>query len=133
MKKQILLIGLVIAGALGIIAYSQYNKKVESVEKMEIEVEITAEDLLNNYDENEANSNTMYLDKVILVTGKVADVKIDENKKSIFLETGNDLSNIICQLEDSTQDLPSIGETVKIKGICTGFLMDVVIVRAIIQ
>lgn len=132
MKKWILLAGILIVGIAAFIAFSQFNLKVESVEKMRVQVEISAKELLGNYEEDELRSNENYLDKVILVEGEVVDVEISETKKSVFLETGNDLSRIICQLDDSVEEVPSIGEIVKIKGICSGYLMDVVIIRAVV-
>ena len=49
---------------------------------------------------------------------------------SIYLDTSNDLSNIIFQLEKLDTSIEE-GQEVTLKGICTGYLMDVVLVRSV--
>jgi hypothetical protein len=133
MKSKILLVVSLALGVIAIVAYSQFNRKVQGVEKQKVDVEISASELLLSFEENETAANERFLDKVILVEGEIINIERENEKNTVFLESGNDLSRIICQLDESVTEMPNVGEKVKVKGICTGYLMDVVIVRAIFQ
>lgn len=131
MVRKIIYIGLVLLIAGGAIGVYLFNKPVQQMDRMKTDVEIASSELLELFEENEENANTLYLDKIIEVTGEVA--KVDSgDKMTIYLDAGNPLSQVICQLEDGVTELPEIGDKVTVKGICTGYLMDVVLVRAII-
>ena len=96
---------------------------------MNTDYKLTSEDLLESFEEDENVANEKYLDKVIEVTGVVSKAEKNTGTTSIYLATLNDLSNVIFQLE---KDDPSIeaGHQVTMKGICTGYLLDVVLVRS---
>ena len=69
------------------------------------------------------------------VSGTVKDVsKNEEGIVSVTLDAGQDMFGVICQLDQLTkharEDFP-IGEKVNFKGVCTGMLMDVVLVRCV--
>ena len=131
MKKFIIPL-IIVIGAGGLIGYNMYNKEHEKTASLKANVEITATDLVSNYENDETLANSQYLDKVIAVTGTVMKIDKTDESTSIILDGGNELSTIICQLEDPDAKLPKEGQEVTIKGLCTGFLMDVVLVRAVI-
>ena len=130
MKKffvPVLLLVLVGAG----LAYYMYNKPVESLDKKKADVEISAEQLLADYEANEQAANEKYLGKVVAVTGKVVEVTTEEGKSKIHLETSNPISVVITELEEgnNTEGLQA-GDQAKVKGMCSGYLSDVVLVRS---
>lgn len=111
------------------LAYYALTKSPAKIDSMTTDFQLTAETLLSSFEENETIANELYLDKVIEVTGKVAKTVTENDKTTIYLDTGNDLSQIICQLEGKDSSIDE-GDQVTMKGICTGYLMDVVLVRA---
>jgi hypothetical protein len=103
---------------------------VSSIANLNPDFSLNADELLDSYASDEVTANQKYLDKVIIVSGRVQ--KIEENK-TIFLETSNPLSSIICELEEASPEINiTPGDAISIKGICTGYLMDVVLNRAIL-
>lgn len=129
MKKILaILFCLGLVGAL--IGLYMFNKPLESVSSMKTNYSINASDLLVAFEENETTANTKYLDKVLEVKGIVDKMESTEEKTTIYLDAGNPLSSIIFQLEKSDSELKK-GEEVTLKGICTGYLMDVVLVRGV--
>ena len=70
MKKWALIVLLVISIG-GYIGYKMYNKPFDVMKDMKEDFSMTAEDLYNQFDANEEEANKKYLNKIILVSGKV--------------------------------------------------------------
>jgi hypothetical protein len=95
-------------------------------------IAVAAKDIVKAYQTSEANANTKYLNKTISVSGEVSDVKNDQDKNlTVTLKSEDPMSNVFCTLK-SPSEKPTVGSTITIKGICTGFLSDVVVNEAII-
>ncbi|HMS98614.1 MAG TPA: hypothetical protein PKA12_07695 [Saprospiraceae bacterium] len=133
MRKYIwyILIAVLAGGAYG---YYQYNRPVASLDSANADVMLDAPSLLKAFETNETEANTKYLDKVIEVSGQISRIEEDQEKKSIYLNTGNEMSAVICEMElgTPTEGLAE-GSKVVIKGKCTGYLMDVVLVQSVIK
>jgi hypothetical protein len=130
MKKKYLLYATLILLICGFYyGYQMYNKPLQSIENKNADVALTAVDLLKDFNNNEHEANTKYLDKIIAVSGKVTQIQ----NNNIYLSTDNEMSNIICEMEDVT-NLSAISkdEMIVVKGVCTGYLMDVILVRCTI-
>ncbi len=129
MKKLLIILFLfIVSGA--IVGIYLFNKPVESIERMQSDYTINASELLVEFEDDESKANSKYLDKVIEVNGKVDKVENNEDKTTIYLNAGNPMSNIIFQLETPSSAIQT-GEVLTFKGICTGYLMDVVLVRGV--
>jgi len=123
----LLLLGMVAAG----IGYYIINKPVASLENKKPDVEVTATKLITDYETDEKVADQNYLGKIVEVSGKVAEISVEEGKTKIQLETENPISMIICELEEGNEaGSVKVGDEVKIKGMCTGYLSDVIIVQA---
>ncbi len=132
MKK--IIIPLIILGLIaGGIGFYMYNKPVASLEKKKADVTITAEQLLADYEENEQTANDKYLGKVVEVSGKVAQVTTDNGKDKVLFETSNPISMVIAELDEGNSATGlQVGEQAKVKGMCSGYLSDVILVRSTI-
>ena len=129
MKK--VLITLILFGFIGAAGgIYLFNKPLESIESMKSIYTIKASELLAAFEEDESIANSKFLDKVIEVEGKVEKVENTEGKTTIYLNADNPMSSIIFQLEKSSSKIKP-GEIATFKGICTGSLMDVVMVRGV--
>jgi len=130
MKKILIL--LVVLAAIGVgVGYYMYNKPVESLERKKADVITTADQLVMDYESNEGTANEKYLGKVVEVSGKVAEITNEEGKQKVILGTSNPISNVICELE--SKKAPGnlkAGESVKVKGMCSGYLSDVILVQS---
>ena len=129
MKKILIGIGLLVVVISGV-AYFMYNKphRDPAIEKS---IKISSTDLFKRFEENEAEANKLYLDKVLEVTGKITEVTSNQNVMSVVaLETENMMFGVRCTME-KTDSETEVGETITIKGICTGYLSDVIITNAI--
>ena len=134
--KKLIGIGLLLA-LLGVgVGYFMYNKPHQNMEKAEADMTLEATTLFSAFESNEAEANEKYLDKIIKISGTVKEVNTDEEGNiSLTLESGNELFGVICQMDNLTKQEKTdfkIGEPVTLKGICTGMLMDVVLVRCVV-
>lgn len=105
------------------------------MESATADLQASASALLTAFEMDEASANTQYLDKVVQVSGVVrSSSRDDAGNVSVVLQTDNEMSGIICQLDELTEHARTDfkpGEQVVFKGKCTGFLMDVVLVRCV--
>jgi len=126
--RKIILIIIILVSAAVVVGVTLYHKPHRSVAQEEA-IAVTAAQLFREFETNEEASNKKYLDQVIEVTGTVSGITINqEGYQVILLQTDNPLFGIQCTLLDQTEIRKD--ETVTLKGICTGYLSDVVLTSA---
>jgi hypothetical protein len=137
MNKKNLFIGLTVVGLIGAaMGYSLWNKPQKNMVSAKSEISIDAQTILTAFETAENEANTKYLDKVIAVKGKVKEVKTEGGKTCIALETDSPMSGVLCNLDPLSQHAKTtfaVGEEVVFKGVCTGFLSDVVLERCVVE
>lgn len=135
-RKIFLLIGAVLVLFFaGYWIYSEFNRTVDEMAKEKTDISIEASKLLAKYEQNEEEANASFLDKIIEVTGEIDKIEDSNGQKNIYLSTGSPLSSIICEMENTETSISALkqGDRVTVKGNCTGYLMDVVLVRCILK
>ena len=130
--RRIIIAGLVLAVIGAGIGYYMYNKPADKMASMTIHETTSAAQLFQSYESDEAAANQKYLDKVVAVKGEVVKTMTEGGQTTVFLDTGDLLATIMCQMETADAASPKKGSTITIKGLCTGYLTDVVLVRSII-
>jgi hypothetical protein len=95
-----------------------------------------AANFFSTYEANEKQSDSLYIDRIIQVRGPVAEIQQEEELKyTIILRDEMAFTGVNCSMDeefsDEIADL-SIGDTVIIKGVCAGMLMDVILTRCVI-
>ena len=131
MKKKIIILILVVFVSGVSYAYYLFNKKHESVSEVKPAFSMDAHMLVSEFDSNEKTANSKYLGKVIEVQGVVAEKMKDQKGNYNVTLQGPDISGIGCEFELAAQNYVmqiKEGQKVTIKGVCTGVLMDVVMV-----
>lgn len=104
-----------------------WNKPQQNI-KQASAISINATDLFNAYSLNEVEANKTYIDKVVAVTGEVSNVgKNSEGKTVVLLKSDDLMFGVNCTLEEAAP--VKNGETITLKGLCTGYLTDVVLIR----
>lgn len=106
-----------------------YNLKPQDLQKVKPHFVITATDLQKAFEENEKASSEKYIDKIIEVSGEITSVKPGEkNTLNISLKTGSDFSAVICTLPTvSDTTFFKTGNQITLRGVCSGFLLDVLL------
>ena len=128
--KKIITALIILALAAGSYGWYQYQKAPPDIRKEKAGVQITAVELLKEFQQNETAASTKYVDKVLVVTGTVTDVQTDTSgQATVFIQTNDLLSAVTCSFYKDDEGVKKIntGSTVSIKGVCTGMLTDVVL------
>ena len=135
MKKIILSTVFALSTGLGF-AYYLYTKPHQGISNETPAFVLKAETLVSEYDVDEKKANAKYLGKIVEVSGIISEKTKDRIGNYNITLQGPDLAGIGCEFENKVQDkLANLkeGQEVKIKGICTGVLMDVVLVDCVIE
>ena len=137
MLKRILQFGLIALLIGGGVGYYMWNKPHEAIGKADIVT--TATELAAEFGKDENAAMKKYVGQdgkmiVVQVSGKISDVKNDTSGITIGLETGDPINGVSCVLDKFTKQTKTdykVGDDVKLKGLCTGKLSDVVIDRCV--
>ncbi|MFB9842377.1 OB-fold protein [Mucilaginibacter ginsenosidivorans] len=108
--------------------YSETHHRSVENEKATV---VTATRIVKDFEANEASANARYLDKAIEVKGVILKKEKDQaGNTTITLKSGDPFANIFCTLKPGRYDLRD--SVIVVKGICTGFLSDVVLNGAVV-
>lgn len=133
-KKILLFAGVLVCLLAGGTGYYLYNKPRTSAAETSTDDSVTAKELYGTFAKDEPTANKLYVNKVLEVSGTVMQVDKNGQEVTVLLSGGGrDAGGVNCSLSaNTTADLPKSGESIRIKGLCTGFLMDVSLVDATI-
>ena len=135
-KNKIIIIIAIIAS----IAFSAYyyifiyssnnHRQVQS----EIGIVITSHSLVAKYQADENLANSLYLNKAVVVTGNLLSIdKNQEGKTTLVLGRADSFSNVSVTMISTAPITQKVGESITIKGLCTGALSDVVITDGVVE
>ena len=94
---------------------------------------VTAANLYSEFESNEQTANQKYIGKTIIVEGVITEIDKDKNGSDVlFLKSENEINGILCTLEPGQSSDFQINQSIRIKGLSTGFLQDVVLNKGII-
>ena len=134
-NKIIIAIALIAAIAFGVYYYvfvysSQHRRQVQS----EIGIAITSDSLVAKYQSDEKLANSLYLNKAVVVTGNLLSIdKNQEGKTTLVLGRSDSFSNVSVTMISTAAIIQKVGESITIKGLCTGALSDVVITDGVVE
>lgn len=127
-KKIVLIVIIAVAAIGGYKGYRMYTDGPKSyVDEKAITVNAVA--LLEEYNKSETNANKKYIGKVVAVSGEVKDItKNQEGQMVVTLKTSDPMNSINCTLDQKDAAITP-GSSVTLKGLCTGYMMDVYVTR----
>ncbi|MDB5280158.1 hypothetical protein QWZ08_03690 [Ferruginibacter paludis] len=136
MLKKIILVVLVIAIPLSFYLYKEYHRKPADLSSVQPAAKLNAGAFLDEYEKDEANANHRYLGKTIQVRGTITEiVKQQDTLANVMIGDTASMHKVSCLLDKHHIGLINqykAGQQITIKGICTGFLMDVELNRCVI-
>ena len=135
MTKLIYAIAVVAITALGgyyyVFVYSKtHHRNVQS----EKGIVIQADSLSAAYQANEKNANALYLNKAVEISGTIVSIdKNQEGKITLIIGRPDSFSNVSVTLISTAPLSQKIGESITIKGVCTGALSDVIVTEGVVK
>ena len=135
MKKPLIIITLLTAFIFVSSCFNVFRKADTDVSKKTADFELSAKALVENFEMNEDSANIQYLDKIVLVEGNVNNISEKEDVIMVYLKENEDLAGVLCGFNPGSINLQSlqVGNKIKVKGICTGYLLDVVLNKCSIE
>jgi outer membrane usher protein FimD/PapC len=131
-KKTVWIILLVIIVGAGIGIAVVWNKPHRNAAN-EDAIPVTAVNLFKEYSSNETTANSKYLNKNLEVTGQVASLDTNQDGAvAVILQTDDIMSGIMCTMHDKGVPVKT-GETVTVKGFCSGFVSDVKLTDCVLK
>lgn len=108
----------------------------KNIAKQTSDFSISSSNLVKEYESNPSSSDKKYIDRVIEVTGIIAEISTDQNNSIVFILRDNELSaGVLCTLNEiATKKAKHYkkGDKINIKGTCSGMLFEVVLNKCII-
>jgi len=112
-------------------AYYIWNKPARDVSN-ETGIKMTAVAIFDSFANNERAANISFLNKAVEVTGKVTNVKTNQAGNTVvYLESGDPVFGVNCTFKQNPGKIEK-GETITFKGVCTGYLSDVVLNQGVL-
>ena len=131
-----LVAALFMAVIVGLYGYGEYNRSLPDTHYLEPAFTLETSTFIKQFETDESKANAKYADKTISVHGIVHAIQTTDTTATVFLNDGYSGTSVVCQFgresNEETKDLKK-GDLVTIKGICSGYLMDVVMVRCVLD
>jgi len=135
--KNKIIIAITLIAAIAFIVYYyvfvysiQHRRQVQS----ETGIVITSDSLVAKYQADEKLANSLYLNKAVVVTGVILSIdKNQEGKTTLVLGRSDSFSNVSVTMISTAPITQKVGESITIKGLCTGALSDVVITDGVVE
>jgi hypothetical protein len=132
--KKFIIVALIISGSAFAYGYYLFNKPHQGISGREAAYTLESKQLFNEFDQNENVANKKYLGKIVCVYGKVSDKAVDAKGVLSLILEGGEMAGVGCQFDKSViKEIQNVrkGQVIKVKGVCTGMLMDVVLVDCV--
>ena len=139
-KKKIWITLLVVIAVIGLsllggYLYLRYMPE-KSMSKQAPDFSMTATKLAEEFETDPTAANSKFIDRVIEVTGVISEISTDQNNSIVFILRENETATgVLCTVSEKSAkktERYKVGETVALKGICTGMLFEVVLNKCII-
>ena len=128
----VLLLGLFLLRQLNVSLEKKPNENSLSVEA---DLHVTSEDLVASFLDDEELANSTYVEKTIEVEGIVKEVTFMNNRYTVLLQGNGEYMCIMCDMKDDQEaqvQTLAKGNSVVLKGICKGFLMDAILLNCVL-
>jgi tRNA_anti-like len=115
-----------------IYGWNEFNRKHAATSEIEAVFTKTAAELVQDFETDENKANQTYNDKVVAVKGNIVKLENNDSIHNVILKGTTAMSSVLCQFEKSDPEIfenKKEGDEIIIKGVCTGLLMDVILVR----
>ncbi len=116
-------------------ATNKYNKVTANTSLLKTEIELDTNSFIELVNKNKNGLSSKLIEKTIQIEGVVKDVTNRNNVRSIVLLADKDSSPVVCQMQSNQTETISnvkVGDTIVVKGIYKGFLLDPILLYCVI-
>lgn len=120
---------------IGYYGYQYYNSSTKDITKLETELYLSSDNLVRSFRSNEVFANSIYVEKIIEVEGNIKEIVHLNKRYTVVLQGKDEFSYILCDMLPEKADMIENlkpGQTIFLKGICKGYLKDVIMLNCIV-
>ncbi len=113
-----------------------YYKPHRSVKSEPAAFRVTVRQLVDSFSSDETRANNLYAGRVIEVEGRLKEMILNDSTLILLMGDSSQMTGVSCYLnKDQKQKYTSLrrGESVRVKGICNGMLLDIVMDKCILM
>lgn len=133
--NRVIICLILLMGGISYFYIGYYNKPHKDIHKIKTAYKISSEKLINLFILNKDLANAHYVEKTIEIKGVIKEINFINSRYIVSLQGKNDFSNVLCEMHKSQLnqiEKIKLGETIRIKGICKGYLVDVIMLNCIV-
>lgn len=134
--KRFFIISVVLVLFAGIFIWKWVFKEQDlSVGAQKADVTLSSDMLVKEFETNENSANAKYVNKIVDIKGTIEAIAENDKELTVTLKKAGDTGGVVCSFNKPVMDksLFKVGSLISIKGICSGYLMDVVLNRCSIE
>lgn len=116
--------------------WNEFNRGAADANELPVKETVGAQELFDAFLSDESAATERFVgtkEQVIQVNGTIRGIeKAGPNLTNVILATTDDMAAVVCEFDEGA--VPSAwiaGKDVSVKGICTGMLLDVILVRCV--
>lgn len=113
-----------------------FKSSEKNLQNEHAERSVSSKELINAYTINEEKSDRLYAGKIIEVTGFIKEISFLNNRNTIILNSNTETFGVICDVNPNQEEkikLLKKHQKIRVKGICKGFLKDVILLNCSID
>lgn len=134
--QKILTVSFVLIVLGGVAGMYFYQKPPRDVSKIEADIQIQPDELLEAFQKNEEEARASYAGKILLVKGTIQSVQVTQNMLNVVLAEKGSFYGINCSFKANQQnqlELLSVGDVISVKGLCKGYIDDVIMTQCTVE
>ena len=120
----IIVIAVICAGSY---AYYEFNRKNQDLENVRPDIAITSSELMKTFTADLKNSDSLYKNKVVEITGVISRIDSTEIPVIVFFGEKNSMSSIQCSMDPEHHEAyrsVMVGNTTRLKGMYIGAISE---------
>lgn len=119
-----------------VVKYTLFNFSEKNIANQTAIATLNSDELINSFTLNEKKSIALYEGKIIEVRGEIKEISFINERITVILSSNNKTFGVLCDMNPNQKEKIkklSKNETITVKGICKGFLKDVILLDCIID
>lgn len=119
-----------------VVKFTIFKNSEKSIANQTAIATLNSDELVNSFTLDEKKSNALYEGKIIEVTGKIKEISFINQRITVILTSNNKTFGVICDMNPNQKEKIkklSINQKITVKGICKGFLKDVILLDCFID
>ena len=112
-----------------------FREQEKSVGSHKADITVSAEVIVKEFETDENKANIKYLNKIVAVSGTINSQTVNDKDITVILKNEEATAGVSCSFDKTTIAGSSLvkGRKITVKGLCSGFLMDVVLNRCSLE